>query len=378
MTSAGRTTDVAIIGGGAAGCAVAYYLAKAGVKSVVIEREGIATQASGYNDGGINPLQGAGIPGPLSALAAESFRMHASLADALEDESGVRYHYKRIAMLTAAFNDADIAEMQETLDLFQAADGGFEARWLDAAELRRLEPRISPAAERGLYAYGNATLLGYEYTLALWRAAERQGASLLEGEAVGLQTDGSRVTGVALADGGVLGCGAVAIASGPWCADAADWLGVNIPVKPLKGEIVRLRLAGTPIAYDSAGADVTVGNRADGLVWVASTEEWRGFDKQPSASARKALLDGATTLMPTLAADAEVAMHTACLRPVTADWMPIIGAAPGWDNAYLATGAGRKGILISPGIGKAIADLLTAGETALSVGEFGAGRFADS
>ena len=377
MTSAGRTTDVAIIGGGAAGCAVAYYLAKAGVKCVVIEREGIATQASGYNDGGLNPLQGAGIPGPLSALAAESFRMHASLADALEDEAGVRYHYKRIAMLTAAFNDADIAEMQETLDLFQAADGGFEARWLDADELRRLEPRISPAAERGLYAYGNATLLGYEYTLALWRAAERQGASLLEGEAVGLQTDGSRVTGVALADGGVLGCGAVAIASGPWCADAADWLGVNIPVKPLKGEIVRLRLAGTPIAYDSAGADVTVGNRADGLVWVASTEEWRGFDKQPSASARKALLDGATTLMPTLAADAEVAMHTACLRPVTADWLPIIGAAPGWDNAYLATGAGRKGILISPGIGKAIADLLTEGETALSVGEFGAGRFAD-
>ena len=375
MTSAGRTTDVAIIGGGAAGCAIAYYLAKAGVKCVVIEREGIATQASGYNDGGLNPLQGAGIPGPLSALAAESFRMHAALADALEDESGVRYHYKRIAMLTAAFNDADIAEMQETLDLFHAADGGFEARWLDADELRRLEPRISTAAERGLYAYGNATLLGYEYTLALWRAAERQGASLLEGEAVGLRTDGSRVTGVALADGGVLGCGAVAIASGPWCADAADWLGVSIPVKPLKGEIVRLRLAGTPIAYDSAGAEVTVGNRADGLVWVASTEEWRGFDKQPSASARKALLDGATTLMPTLAADAEVAMHTACLRPVTADWMPIIGAAPGWDNAYLATGAGRKGILISPGIGKAIADLLTAGETALSVGEFGAGRF---
>ena len=375
MTSAGRTTDVAIIGGGAAGCAVAYYLAKAGVKCVVIEREGIATQASGYNDGGLNPLQGAGIPGPLSALAAESFRMHAALADALEDESGVRYHYKRIAMLTAAFNDADIAEMQETLDLFQAADGGFDARWLDAAELRRLEPRISSAAERGLYAYGNATLLGYEYTLALWRAAERQGASLLEGDATGLQTDGSRVTGVALADGGVLGCGAVAIASGPWCADAADWLGVSIPVKPLKGEIVRLRLAGTPIAYDSAGAEVTVGNRADGLVWVASTEEWRGFDKQPSVSARKALLDGATTLMPTLESDAEVAMHTACLRPVTADWMPIIGAAPGWDNAYLATGAGRKGILISPGIGKAIADLLTACDTALSVGEFGAGRF---
>ena len=61
--------DVVIIGGGAAGCAVSYYLAKAGVKSTVIERDGIAANASGYSAGGLNPLEGAGIPGPLGPLA---------------------------------------------------------------------------------------------------------------------------------------------------------------------------------------------------------------------------------------------------------------------------------------------------------------------
>ena len=68
------TSHVAIIGGGAMGCATAYYLAKAGVSSTIIESEGIATQASGYNAGGLNPLQGAGIPGPLSDIAASVLR----------------------------------------------------------------------------------------------------------------------------------------------------------------------------------------------------------------------------------------------------------------------------------------------------------------
>jgi glycine/D-amino acid oxidase-like deaminating enzyme len=63
---------VVIIGDGAAGCATAYYLARAGVNAIVVEREGIAANASGYNAGGLNPLQGAGIPGPLASFALES------------------------------------------------------------------------------------------------------------------------------------------------------------------------------------------------------------------------------------------------------------------------------------------------------------------
>ena len=210
------TSHVAIIGGGAMGCSTAYYLAKAGITSTIIESEGIATQASGYNAGGLNPLQGAGIPGPLSDLAATSFGMHNDLAQTLEDESGVQYHHKTIGFVTVAFDDSDIPAMQETHDIFDAADG-FNAHWLDASDLREMEPRLNPEAQRGIYAYGNAILSGYEYTLALARAAERNGAQIRQGKAVGLQTEGDRVTGVTLEDG-KLSCDAVVIASGPWSA----------------------------------------------------------------------------------------------------------------------------------------------------------------
>ena len=137
--------DVAIVGGGAAGCAVAYYLAKAGVKSTIIERDGIAANASGYSAGGLNPLEGAGIPGPLGPLAIRSYRMHAELAPELTELSGVDFGYKVISSVRIAFDESELSEMQTTHDTFQSADADFSAEWLDASQLREMEPASPPA-----------------------------------------------------------------------------------------------------------------------------------------------------------------------------------------------------------------------------------------
>ena len=368
-----HANDVVIIGGGAAGCATAYYLAKAGVSSLIIEREGIAGNASGYNAGGLNPLQGAGIPGPLASLAVESFKMHQELSTSLPHETGIDFHHKSIVMVTVAFNESELAAMHETYNIFQAADG-FSAHWVDAADLRQLEPRLSSAAIQGLYTYGNATLSSYEYVTALYQAAKRCGTRMYPGLATGFKTSGERVTGVMLEDGEV-DCETVVVASGPWSGEAGTWLGVNIPVEPLKGEIVRIEPPGTPLQADFSGAGSSLYQRADGLIWVGSTEERVGFDKEPRESSRHKLLDGAIKLMPSIR-EAKVVKHTACLRPVTLDWLPIIGRAPGWENVYLATGAGKKGILISPGIGKATADLITGGKTGIAIDSFAPERFA--
>jgi glycine oxidase len=134
----------------------------------------------------------------------------------------------------------------------------------------------------------------------------------------------------------------------------------------LKGEILRLSLPGAVLAHDILGPDVSLYSRSDGLVWCGATTEWRGFVQGPSDSARQFLLQGAITLMPD-AANASVARHTVCLRPMAPDGLPIIGRAPAYDNVYLATGGGKKGILLSPAIGKAIADLISEGRTPLSI-----------
>ena len=368
------STEVAIIGGGVAGCATAYYLAKAGITSTIIEREGISSQSSGYNAGGLNPLQGAGIPGPLAPLAAESFELHQGLAQSLQEESGIEFHPRMVTMVKVAFDESEFAEMQETLDIFQGAEG-FSAHWLETEDILKIDSRINPEAIKGLYTYGNASLSGFEYTVALSKAAERMGAIIRIGTATGIKTTGKRVTGVVLQDGD-LSCNAVVIATGPWSRQAETWLGVKIPVQPLKGEIVRVRPIGELPEQDFSGAGSSLYMRANGLIWIGGVgnESEEGFDKNPTPAAKKMLLDGAYKLMPALAG-VQIVKHTACLRPVTTDWLPIIGNAPGWENVYLATGAGKKGILISPGMGKATADLITKGKTNLSVDKFGLERF---
>ena len=84
-----------------------------------------------------------------------------------------------------------------------------------------------------------------------------------------------------------------------------------------------------------------------------------------------------TRMMPAVA-EARVVQQTACLRPVTPDWLPIVGRAPGWDDVYLATGAGRKGILLSPAIGKSVADLIVDGATDLSIDPCTPERFVEA
>ena len=367
------TDEVVIVGGGVAGCAAAYYLAKAGVSVTILEREGIGMQASGNSAGGLNPLQGAGIPGPLGPLAIESFRMHETLWGPLHEESGVDFHVKTVSMIRLASDDSQIEELQETLGIFEAAEG-FSARWMDSKEVAEEEPRVAPGYARALHTHGNAALDSHLYTVALSKAAESMGATIRTGVATGLRATNGKVTGVLLEDGQI-DCDAVVLASGPWSAEAESWIGSKIPIEPYKGEILRMDLPGPPLTADLSSGHVSLYGRAGGLVWIGATEERRGFDREPSEPARRTLMDGAVKLMPAMA-EARLVKHTACLRPLTSDWLPIIGRAPNVDNVYLATGAGKKGILISPGMGKAIADLVAAGHTDLPIEPFAPERFA--
>jgi len=353
--------DVVIVGGGVAGCAVAYYLSQAGVQATLLEREGIALQASGYAAGGLNPLQG--LTPEMLPLAMTSFHLHRELWEALRQATGRDCQGRIISTVKIAFEPDEMSGWQDEAQVLNATPG-FAAHWLDRTALRQLEPRLNPGVQQGLSLYGNGIVDSHLYTVLLAEAAHRAGATLRTGTVRGLQQSHGRVTGV-LVDDGVLACGSVVLATGPWARDVEDWLGLSLPITPFKGEILRMVLDGPPIADDLSSADVHLFSRG-AQVWCGSTEEPCGFDTTPSAAARRRLLNGAVRLLPAMA-NATLVQHTACLRPVASDWLPILGQAPGWDNVYLAMGAGKKGILLSPAMGKALTDLMTTGSTTLDI-----------
>ena len=275
----------------------------------------------------------------------------------------------------SVFDESEMAEMQTTHDTFESADDDFSAEWLDAAQLREMEPRIS---DRCYPRTRHARQCHTEQPTLYARARQdRRDDGRESGIREPLPASG-RAAGAChavLTDSSEISCDAVVFATGPWSGEVEDWLGVHVPIEPFKGEILRMKLDGSPLERDFHSADVDLNHREDGQIWVGATEERVGFDRDPSEKARVESLRTAVNLMPAMK-DAELVLHTACLRPLSPDWMPIVGKAPGWDNAYLATGAGKKGILISPGMGKSVADLITKGATDMPIQDFGAERFA--
>ena len=368
-----ESTDVAIIGGGAAGCAVAYYLGQAGLSSTIIEREGIATQASGYAAGGLNPLTGHGIPGPLADFAWESFQLHRGLYSELTALTEIDYQLRQTSEIMLTFEDSGVAELEELVERFTHTDG-FSASITDESRLRQLDSRIRGKFANCVFKSGNYQLDSEAFTQALYVAARHAGASLRPGTVRGLEVRADHATRVLLEDGEIE-CGQVVLAMGPWSRQAESWLNTYIPVDPLKGEILRMRLPGDPLEHDVSGGGASIYSKPDGLAWCGTIEDWRGFDRQPLPETRDRILEGVKRIVPAIA-DAELVMHTTCLRPVTPDWLPILGRVHGYRNAWLATGAGKKGILLAPAIGKSIADLITRDETSLPIENYAPHRFA--
>jgi glycine oxidase len=368
-----RSPDVVIVGGGIAGMTTAYYLAKSGVQSIVIERDAIGSHASGFAYGGLSPLSGFGIPGPLAEIAQDGMRLHRELSKSLLEETGIDVDFRLRSSLALAFTEADVRRLQAAMP-WQQQQPGYTVRWLGIAEARRVEARISDETLGATLTEGGGAVEPYLLVLALTRAAERLGVTVRHGHVLGLRRDGGRVTGVVL-EREVLSCATAVLALGPWSAEASQWTGMPIEVRPLKGQIIRLQAPGPPIECSVGWGHNYAATKTDGLVWAGTTEEEAGFDEESTLAARDEIGAALLKMLPALA-DAQVAQQTACLRPVASDGLLVLGGVPGIDRLYVATGGARKGILYGPAMGHAIADLVLGRATRVALDHFAPGRFA--
>jgi glycine/D-amino acid oxidase-like deaminating enzyme len=161
---------------------------------------------------------------------------------------------------------------------------------------------------------------------------------------------------------------------GPWSGLASEWLGVPIDVRPLKGQIIRLRAPGPPYMSSIGWNGQYATTKPDGLVWAGTTEEEVGFDETTTSQARDEIMATLLKMVPGLG-DARLVLQTACLRPMATDKLLVLGEIPGWERVYIATGGGRGGILLGPAMGRTIADLVATGVTDMPIDDFDPGRF---
>ncbi len=338
---------VIICGGGAIGCAIAYFLSRRGARTIVVERHAVAGSASGKSGGFLAHDWCGGSA--LDELARRSFDLHAELAAALGNPWG----YRRL----------------ETF----AGHAVANASGRGTGALSWLAPSVTLTGRLGS-PQTTAIVEPYAFTTGLMHAAQKAGAELRIGAVAELvrRADGS-AGGVALDSGETIAGDAVVIALGPWSLLAAHW--VPIPaVYGYKGHSLVFETGQSIPAealfleYREASGEVLtpeVFPRSDGTTWVCAISSAQPLPVDPAAvtpdaGAHERLEAMCRTISPVLAT-APITKRQACFRPVTEDGLPLIGAVPGVDGAYLATGHNVWGMLNAPATGEAMAELILDG-----------------
>ena len=348
--------DVIIVGGGACGGALARELASRNLRVTVVERDGVAAHASGKSWGGLYPASGAGIPGPVAGPARRSFQLHQELYGALEEQSGIDYQLRPVESITLAKNDSELSDLES--ESARLLESGFKAEMLSSGQVKHFEPNVTPDIAGGLLQGPQLELDSRDYTRALAGSARHLGARFVTGNAKSVESSNGRAGGVVLDSGETITADTVVVATGPW-AGRPELAGVpRLPLKPIKGEILRLRLPGAEFRYRVGHGGYNVGRKPDGLVWLGTTEWDMGFNDQPSESGREDILNGAAGFVPAIRGG-EIVEHTACLRPVADDGIPIVGPLGEADGLWALAGAGKKGVLLSLALAEMLADAIT-------------------
>ena len=358
MTTGSR--DVVIVGGGIVACLSGYLLGRRGYKVTILEKDSLGSHASGFAFGGLDPLTGVGVPEPLLEFGLWCYGRHRSLARELHEVTGISVEFELRDRLSLAFTDEEARAAKKDIEWMKDV-GGFNVEWVNNRQARELEPQVSPECTGALFEQSPGALEPYRFILAAMRAGERYGVEMVQRRATGLISDGGRCTGVTLENGSI-NAGIVLLAMGPWTGQASAWCGVDIPVTPLRGQILRLRTSHDALKLAINYAHSYVASKSDGLIWAGTTEEEAGFDEGTTSAARDSIMADFLKMIPGMQ-DAELLQQTACLRPLSADGMPIVDRVTGWDNLYVATGAGRKGILWSTGMAHIVLDLIDAGKS---------------
>ena len=373
-----RSFDVAVIGGGAIGLAVAWRAAERGLRVAVLERGELGSGTSRVAAGMIAPIAEAKlVERSLLPLTLASARAYPAFASELAGVSGLDPGYLPCGTLLVARDGDEAAALSHELAMREHL--GLAVRRLRASEARRLEPALAPTLRLALEMPEDHVIDPRKLARALGAAVSRAGGAVRTGAEVSeLLLNGGRVAGLRLDGGERVGAEQVVVAAGVW-SSSIDGIPAHarVPIRPVKGQILRL--------HDPAGAGLLtrvlrmqgsyIVPRGDGRYVLGATSEERGFDTTVTGGAVFELLRDAIELVPGVS-ELVIDELSAGLRPGTPDNAPAIGPSP-IPGLHWATGHYRHGILLTPITAEIMVAALTGEEPSELAADFSPLRFAD-
>jgi sarcosine dehydrogenase len=387
--SPAREAAAVVVGGGIWGCAIAYHLARAGLRDVVVlERRELACG---------NTPQAAGLVGQLRSteLMVRSIRRVVARLERWAAEHGEECGFRQVGSLKLALTEPRVKELEE--HVAHAREWGLEVELISPAAARARVPLLDAAGVRAAaWIPGDGYVEPYTLAMAIARAARRLGVRFeTERPVTAIRIERGAVRAVDT-PAGPLDAPRVVVAAGPWVERVAEAVGLRVDTVPLRHQhwttapmaevppdlpVVRVPDASVYIRPEVGGlmlGGFEARPRAFSMAELPLTFEIEHTEKD--LGVLEELAGGLTRAFPGLAG-APVLKGCAGLPTFTPDGNYLIGAAPGVDGLWVAAGCNAIGIAGSLLIGEWMGELVVEGRTrddtaTQSLTRFGA-RYAD-
>jgi glycine oxidase len=342
------------------GLSIAWELSRHGRSVRVIEQGAFGQEASWAGAGMLPP----GNPRQASTVEARlrggSHVLWPEWTDQLRALTGIDNGFHRcggVEILTAG----SIEPPGERVSHWQRE--GVPAERLDAAGLRQKIPVLNPELTSGVFLPELGQVRNPRHLKALYQACALAEVDLIPGcPVLDFIRTGDRIDQVVTA-GERYSAAEFIIASGAWSRMLVQRASAELPIEPVRGQIVLLQTP-TPLFRHviEVGARYLV-PRPDGRILIGSTEERVGFEKRTTVDGVAGLMEFARDLVPALG-DARFERCWAGLRPYVPGGLPRIGRVPGTSNLTIAAGHFRAGLQLSPMTAVLVRQLITGGDNA--------------
>jgi hydrogen cyanide synthase HcnC len=364
-----RDYDVAVVGGGLVGAAIGWGLARAGRRVAVLDEGDVAYRASRGNFALVwVQSKGLGMP-EYAAWTRRSSDGWAGFAQALKEETGLDVAFQRPGGFHLCLSEAEFEARANTMKRLhnQPRMMQYPYEMMERGAVEKMLPQIGPEVVGGSYCPLDGHCNSLRLLRALHTGLKRHDADYLPNHIV--ETIEPRGGGFRLATrGGDVAAGKIVLAAGNGNARLGPMVGLDVPVRPQRGQIVVTERARPFLPYPV----VTIRQTDEGSVMLGDSVEEAGWDDRVGSAVIATIANRATRMFPLLKG-LNVVRSWAALRVMTADGFPIYQQSAICPGAFVATC--HSGVTLAANHALAVAPMIAAGRLAADLDVFSARRF---